>query len=509
MNTIVQHTGDKGKGLFLTEPAPAGSIVIIEQPTISWPIRKHAKNTCAVCMKFSRNDRMPCFCAGCYQIFYCDETCAVAHQEKGHHNSHICQCYVDLSQLDINDDIHSTIVFIIELVKLRQTNLSQFEAVCSQSNVNMHLSEDEEKACKLALDIIVSNISLESIPELSIVWLQDVVKADKSCGLAITVPSCLRDIGEIDENRKAAVGGSQPVKQKPDGDGDDACVGAGGAGGERDEEANEVTVADIVRGYSVCPNIAMSNHSCLPTCIRWDNADYVDAVSGGKENSSLKLCLRALYDLPAGTELTQSYTPIQWSYPERQEYCKDIFGFSCCCERCTLESQYDFDNDDDSDEDNDEDHDDNDRELLVNGSTTGTSAIAAAVEEANNDEGDDDCSDGDWEDVENDESGDDDGGTGDGGAFTVNEQYINLYLLRHSCEVPRCTGTLTPCIDFNSNPSKSKPTAKAKTKPMKQQTEAALGTKDYYECNVCYSRRTHASFIDLVVNGPAAGASEE
>ena len=45
---------------------------------------------------------------------------------------------------------------------------------------------------------------------------------------------------------------------------------------------------------------------------------------------------RALHDLPAGEELTQSYFPLHISYHGRQQRCREQYGFECTCPRCKV-----------------------------------------------------------------------------------------------------------------------------------------------------------------------------
>ena len=40
----------------------------------------------------------------------------------------------------------------------------------------------------------------------------------------------------------------------------------------------------------------------------------------------------------AGSEVTQSYCPLNWSFEERQRQCHEVYGFVCNCPRCQAES---------------------------------------------------------------------------------------------------------------------------------------------------------------------------
>ncbi len=45
---------------------------------------------------------------------------------------------------------------------------------------------------------------------------------------------------------------------------------------------------------------------------------------------------RALHNLPAGEELTQSYFPLHTSFHGRQQRCREQYGFECTCPRCKV-----------------------------------------------------------------------------------------------------------------------------------------------------------------------------
>ena len=39
----------------------------------------------------------------------------------------------------------------------------------------------------------------------------------------------------------------------------------------------------------------------------------------------------------SGSEVTQSYCPLNWPLEERQKQCREVYGFSCNCPRCQTE----------------------------------------------------------------------------------------------------------------------------------------------------------------------------
>ena len=45
---------------------------------------------------------------------------------------------------------------------------------------------------------------------------------------------------------------------------------------------------------------------------------------------------RALHDVPAGEEITQSYFPLNVDYVQRQQRLQGDYGFTCTCPRCQV-----------------------------------------------------------------------------------------------------------------------------------------------------------------------------
>lgn len=160
----------------------------------------------------------------------------------------------------------------------------------------------------------------------------------------------------------------------------------------------------------------------------------------------------------SGTEVTQSYFPLGWGYEQRQQQCREVYGFTCCCPRCQTESHYDWaagqqdeeegssgewetDDGDASmqeDEEQQEEQEGQQSEEFMDGgaAVAGSSAADQSVQRLEGEEGPADAS------------------------------YIQLFILKYTCPKPECYGTLAP----------------------------VQGT-DVYECNVCSGRRTEAEFM--------------
>ena len=88
-----------------------------------------------------------------------------------------------------------------------------------------------------------------------------------------------------------------------------------------------------MRGSAICGRASLLNHECLPNTARFDGFD-ARTPAGTPGDTSLRFV--ALHDIPAGEELTASYFPLTCTYEERQQRCRDVYGFECRCARCQV-----------------------------------------------------------------------------------------------------------------------------------------------------------------------------
>ena len=93
-----------------------------------------------------------------------------------------------------------------------------------------------------------------------------------------------------------------------------------------------------LRGSGLYPFASRVNHECLPNAARFDDFDAV--LDGTAPRSNAVLSLRTLHALPAGEEVTQSYFPLTWTFIQRQERCREQYGFICRCPRCKEEATW-------------------------------------------------------------------------------------------------------------------------------------------------------------------------
>lgn len=88
---------------------------------------------------------------------------------------------------------------------------------------------------------------------------------------------------------------------------------------------------ETLRGTALLGTASRLNHECMPNVAR---LDAFDAPAEGMANTVV--AFKALHAIPSGEELTQSYFPLNWEVEERQERCRELYGFSCTCPRCKV-----------------------------------------------------------------------------------------------------------------------------------------------------------------------------
>ncbi|KAJ9507575.1 hypothetical protein QJQ45_019243 [Haematococcus lacustris] len=103
---------------------------------------------------------------------------------------------------------------------------------------------------------------------------------------------------------------------------------------EDGEGEEEEAFTRPLRGSALYGLASLLNHECNPNVARFDNFD-----APGQQNTLM--VFKAMHDLPAGTEVLQSYCPIGWDYADRQAHCREVYGFTCSCQRCQLEASWD------------------------------------------------------------------------------------------------------------------------------------------------------------------------
>eukprot|EP00775_Hariotina_reticulata_P013980 gene13980-14095_t len=231
-----------------------------------------------------------------------------------------------------------------------------------------------------------------------------------------------------------------------------------------------------LRGGGIYPTCALINHECLPNVARFDALDAAvgglvptnwpagsPLTDGGTTTSSTLVVLRALHDLPAGTELTQSYFPLNWDLQERQQQAQQVYGFTCGCPRCLLECTPEWQQQQEEEEEDGSDRGDN----------SGSSGDWETDEESAADIPDGANVAGTSEDMVHEGV---QGGVADElvGSSSYQQQqqlepaYLSVFLLKYMCPREGCFGTMA----------------------------AIQGSREgTCECCVCGSTRTNAQFL--------------
>lgn len=95
-----------------------------------------------------------------------------------------------------------------------------------------------------------------------------------------------------------------------------------------------------IRGTAIYSQASLINHECLPSLARFDCFDGTPVAGAGATAATAgahtAVEFRALHDVPAGEELTQSYFPLPWPLADRRQRCQEDYGFTCTCPRCQV-----------------------------------------------------------------------------------------------------------------------------------------------------------------------------
>lgn len=91
-----------------------------------------------------------------------------------------------------------------------------------------------------------------------------------------------------------------------------------------------------LRGGAIYPRCAMVNHECAPNAARFDAFDQAfdqqqqmqqaGALGAAAAAACTAAQIRAMHDLPPGTEVTISYVPLNWDLEARQEHLQQVRG---------------------------------------------------------------------------------------------------------------------------------------------------------------------------------------
>jgi hypothetical protein len=253
-----------------------------------------------------------------------------------------------------------------------------------------------------------------------------------------------------------------------------------------------------VRGGGLYPLCSLVNHECAPNAARFDGFDAAPppaaapataaaapaAAAGDGYPPSTRVRIRAMHDLPAGTEVVQSYFPLNWSLAERRRQAREVYGFECACPRCLAEEAPGWADGGGSGSSSgwatDDGGDEGEEEEEQEGEGSGRGVDEMEHEECG---GDDACTTEQGEAAaaaagpgssgqQAAASGGGGGGGGGGGddRGPLEPTYLQLFLLKYMCPREGCFGTMAA-------------------------VPGGAGAGGACECNVCGGVRTEAEFL--------------
>ena len=521
MKTYVQDTNDgRGRGIFCQTNVNYGEEIVRERAKTLWISRSYYKTECGFCLKhFPLNEKHEsCYsksCLKCCRISYCSLECEKLDENEHKYVCNYLQSIYCKESSKINakkwtEEEDSCLHLCVKVLYLLHNYPHLYNEVITLYGDGVTLDEDELNCCNKVFSLIQTVFpSLKHPPNevnvhftLSLEWVIDLFKKDKSCGFAIMQPPEVRfnvikkqsnqynDITKQHEQYNTSSNNnsnSSDIDQHNSNSSDiqfkklDKLL----LGVNIEQTASEDSENDTestVRGYGLFSYLGIINHSCMPNCVRWDNFDHIqndvvcnnDNVTNPDHASSNDVYFRALVPLTPNTEVLQSYVPISWDYNERQEYLYEMFGFKCTCIRCQTESLFES-NDDDEDDDYDEEEEEEDereeieeiepknknRDKEKTLAMTSSSSVPANVIVTQADE--------------------------------LQYNMIQVYLSRHMCPNDQCSGILTPVPPFSGSIESFGMNTTSSCS-----SSSNLGVTDMYQCNVCYEKRSHQEFLNML-----------
>lgn len=248
---------------------------------------------------------LPC-AFGCQKAVFCSNTCMLAAQsDPGSHSALVCSLVSSVNADGASDETFSALHFLSRVFGLIFAG---------------HVENDGPSMARLAaLFSLSEGNSAVMLQDKSYTdWLKDVYDRfvpplqHKLCHLPrnFTSPEFLASISMKDLVN--AYGIRAPLRF-----GSDSC---------------------LIRGTALYSQAARINHECLPNVCRCEDFDQITPEQSSPF-TNMSMTFRALHDLPAGEEITQSYFPLCWDFEDRQTRCSQVYGFTCTCPRCAMESE--------------------------------------------------------------------------------------------------------------------------------------------------------------------------
>ncbi|KAK9863307.1 hypothetical protein WJX84_000718 [Apatococcus fuscideae] len=266
---------DMGSEDRLPAEADRGESILDELPVVLTVSHALKQSYCSVCLRFIPSEALSACLCGT-----CQEACCCSTGCAAHHNAELCRLLAHLDWTGLNRELQDSLRLVAQLQCMANDAASR--DILQQLSQLAAMPADGPGA-----QLLASRLAAVLQPQqqgLSAEAVQTLMGTEAMNGFGIAAH---------------------------------ASMNAG---------------RDQIRGSVLCLQASMMNHDCLPNAARFDDFD-----SPGEHNN--RLSFRALQDIPAGEEITHQYFPLDWSLEERQEQCREVFGFQCNCGRCQVEQQ--------------------------------------------------------------------------------------------------------------------------------------------------------------------------
>lgn len=300
-------SNNKGLGAFSTQLYEPGALVLSEAPILVYPQASLVGEVCSHCLRDLSQSNQVLRCSGCDQANFCTVTCRdAAEMDSGSHCKVVCALLKACDTTGItSDEVFSGLHFLSRACGILVKACYGDEIARSKKDDLVALSNGNQNA------ILSSEDNSKAFQEMCARF-----EPALTHGLAqVNIPPFSMDQGDLVSL---------------------LCRDLVNSYGIRAPSRLESDIS-MIRGTALYLGASRINHECLPNVARCENFDRnYDPNEPGR---NMWMELRTLHALPAGEEITQSYFPLGWDMSERQTRCKDIYGFSCACPRCALESE--------------------------------------------------------------------------------------------------------------------------------------------------------------------------
>ncbi|KAL6760832.1 hypothetical protein V8C86DRAFT_2546141 [Haematococcus lacustris] len=316
----VLSSSKRGRGLYTTRVVKGGEIVLAEPPLFVSASAAQWASVCATCLREVAGGSA---CGQCSFACFCSSECSQAAQQTPWvHGSEVCRAFRTLRQQLDNG-----------LLDNMEVDAGRFLAAAAAAKAAAASDPGHRYIQLLELQGTAGPVELRLATQLL------PLLGSTSSWLSVEEGAALLHKEQC--NSYGILSADQPHPDPPNatiptvGSSPHQAAASGTQAGppEDGEGEEEEAFTRPLRGSALYGLASLINHECNPNVARFDNFD-----APGQQNTLM--VFKAMHDLPAGTEVLQSYCPIGWDYADRQAHCREVYGFTCSCQRCLLEASW-------------------------------------------------------------------------------------------------------------------------------------------------------------------------